>query len=165
MLDRDAIAALIPHAGAMCLLDSVQAWSADRIAATSRSHLHPGNPLRRDGRLAAVCGCEYAFQAAALHGALLAGGVRQRAGFLAGLQLGVIGAERLDDPALGTLAVEAVLELADPGGLIYRFRVASGTGAVLLEGRGTIVLPPPGSSRGVPASGDGPVPVGVGADP
>jgi len=141
VLDRDAIRALIPHQGAMCLLERVRDWSATRIAASARSHLDPANPLRRDGRLAAICGCEYAFQAAALHGALLAGGIPQPAGRLAGLQLGRIGAARLDDPALGTLAVEAVLELADPGGLIYGFRLADAQGRVLLEGRGTIVLP------------------------
>ncbi len=141
MLDRDAIRALIPHQGAMCLLESARAWSATRIAASARSHLDPANPLRRNGRLAAICGCEYAFQAAALHGALMGGGVPQPAGRLAALRLGRIAAARLDDPALGTLAVEAVLELADPGGLIYDFRLADVRGNTLLEGRGTIVLP------------------------
>ena len=141
MLDRDAICALIPHQGAMCLLDGVNEWSATRIAASARSHLDPANPLRRDGRLAAICGCEYAFQAAALHGALLAGGVPRLPGRLAGMQLDHMGAVRLDDPALGTLAVEAVLELADRGGLIYGFRLADTHGTVLLAGRGTIVLP------------------------
>jgi predicted hotdog family 3-hydroxylacyl-ACP dehydratase len=140
-IDPDSIRALIPHQGAMCLLDRVREWSATRIAATASSHLDPGNPLRRDGRLAAICGCEYAFQAAALHGALLAGGVPRPAGRLAALQLGRIAAARLDDPAFGMLAIEATLELADPGGLIYGFRVASEAGTVLLAGRGTIVLP------------------------
>lgn len=140
MLDRDAIRALIPHQGAMCLLDGVRAWSATAIAATAGSHLDLANPLRRGGRLAMVCGCEYAFQAAALHGALLAG-TRQPAGRLAGLQLDRIAGARLDDPAFGTLTVEAALELADPGGMIYCFRLADAQGAVLLAGRGTIVLP------------------------
>jgi predicted hotdog family 3-hydroxylacyl-ACP dehydratase len=142
MLDRDAIRALIPHQGAMCLLETVRDWSATRIAATASSHLDAHNPLRRDGRLAAICGCEYACQAAALHGALLAGGAPQPAGWLAGLQLGRIGVARLDDPALGALAIEAVLELADPGGLIYGFRLTSEQGTALMEGRATIVLPP-----------------------
>lgn len=141
MLDRAAIAGLIPHQGAMCLLDGVRAWSVAHIEAFARSHLDPANPLRRAGRLAAVCGCEYAFQAAALHGALCAGGVAQPAGWLAGLQLGFVGADRLDDPALGTLTVVASLELSDPGGLIYGFRVSAGDATLLLEGRGTIVLP------------------------
>ncbi len=143
MLDHDAIRALIPHQGAMCLLDGVRDWSATRISAVARSHLDPGNPLRRDGRLAAVCGSEYGCQAAALHGALLAGGVPQPVGWLAGLQLTRIATARLDDPALGTLAVEAVLELADPGGLIYGFRLQSEHGAILLEGRGTVILSRP----------------------
>lgn len=141
MLDRDAIRALIPHQGAMCLLETVRDWSAAHIAAMGRSHLDPANPLRRDGRLSTVCGCEYALQAAALHGALLAGGKPQPAGWLAKLQIGRIGAARLDDPALGTMLVEAALELAEPAGLIYGFRLTDERGMVLLEGRGTIVLP------------------------
>jgi hypothetical protein len=39
------------------------------------------------------------------------------------------------------LAVEAELEFADPNGLIYRFRLSSALGEMLLEGRGTIKLP------------------------
>ena len=140
MLDRAGIAALIPHQGAMCLLDGVRDWSAAGIAAFARSHLDPVNPLRRGGGLSAICGCEYAFQAAALHGALLCGFRPQPAGWIAGLQLSHLAAVRLDDPAHGTLAIGATLELADPAGLIYGFRVANQGGTPLLEGRATIVM-------------------------
>jgi len=71
MLTREQIQALIPHQGTMCLLDRVLAWSAAEITCTASSHLAPRNPLRRDGRLGAICGIEYGLQAAALHGALV----------------------------------------------------------------------------------------------
>ena len=42
-LGRDEILALIPHGGAMCLLDVLLNWDADHI--TCLSH-RAGNPLR-----------------------------------------------------------------------------------------------------------------------
>jgi predicted hotdog family 3-hydroxylacyl-ACP dehydratase len=74
MLSREQIVALVPHQGAMCLLDRVLRWSAEDIVCGASSHLLPDNPLRRDGRLGAICGIEYGLQAAALHGALVAHG-------------------------------------------------------------------------------------------
>ncbi|MGH7122490.1 MAG: phosphotransferase, partial [Acetobacteraceae bacterium] len=86
---------MIPHAGAMCLLDHVTEWSATGIRAVARSHLDPVNPLRRNGRLSAICGSEYALQAAALHGALVGGGRPQPAGRLVALRLERISVSRL----------------------------------------------------------------------
>ena len=80
MIGRDRIMALIPHQGAMCLLDEAVLWTAERIVCRAVSHLDPANPLRRAGGLHALCGAEYALQAAALHGALLADGTPQPAG-------------------------------------------------------------------------------------
>ena len=131
----------------MCLLDAVESWDRHAIHAVSRSHLAPDNPLRRRQRLEMVCGAEYAFQGAALHAALLAGGVARkqgmirRQGMVASLRLDRIGADRLDDPAHGLLHIRSMLELNDPGGLIYGFVLRSEAGALLLEGRGTIVFP------------------------
>jgi predicted hotdog family 3-hydroxylacyl-ACP dehydratase len=141
LIDRRAILSLIPHQGAMCLLDSVERWSGQDIVVRSRSHLAPDNPLRRNNRLELVCGAEYAFQAAALHGALTAGSVPHKPGYVASLRLGRFGAGRLDDPAHGLLNIHAMLELNDPAGLIYGFALCSEDGALLLEGRGTIVFP------------------------
>ena len=59
-LSRAEIAELIPHAGAMCLLDGVLDWDASRIRCVSRGHRDAGNPLRVDGHLPALCGIEYA---------------------------------------------------------------------------------------------------------
>jgi predicted hotdog family 3-hydroxylacyl-ACP dehydratase len=135
------IAALIPHAGAMVLLDHVAAWDAAAIRCGSRSHLDAGNPLRRDGRLAAICGVEYGLQAAALHGALLAGGVAQQAGYLARLREVALHVDRLDDDALGTLVVEARLERQEMNGMVYALSVAAEDGRTLVAARASIALP------------------------
>ena len=141
--DRDGvtidIAAFIPHAGAMCLLASVAEWSDDAITCLVTSHLDPANPLRSRGRLPAVCGIEYALQAAAVHGALR-GGEPQPPGYVAALRLAEMAAGRLDDPALGTLRAQARREHGDATGLVYAIRLADGDGRTLLAGRATIVL-------------------------
>lgn len=134
------IAALVPHAGAMCLLDRVLAWDADRILCAARSHLDPANPLRRAGRLVALCGLEYALQAAALHGALR-DGRPQPAGYVAALRDVALHAARLDDPAHGELRVSATLEQGESAGLLYALRVEAERGAALVEGRAAIALP------------------------
>jgi len=56
----------------MCLLDEVLSWNATRVQCRSSTHRDASNPLRNRGCLAAVCGIEYAAQAMAVHGALIA---------------------------------------------------------------------------------------------
>ncbi len=141
---------LIAHQGAMCLLDHVEAWDMSKIRCRASSHLDPGNPLRRNGRLSGVCGIEYGLQAAAAHGALLAiaacsarltGIVAEPAGYLASLRGTEIRIDRLDDPSLGELRITAALALRDVGGCVYEFSLASQAGRVLVCGRAVIVLP------------------------
>lgn len=134
---REAIARLIPHQGAMCLLERVEACDATRIACGSSTHRDIDNPLRRDGALPAACAIEYALQAMALHGALTAGAA-QGPGFLAALAGVEMAVERLDDID-GALAVRAEALAQESRGFIYRFEVAGG-GALLLSGRATILL-------------------------
>ena len=137
-IDRHQIRALIPHAGAMCLLDHVLTWGPDAIvcqAVNSNSH---DNPLRRRGRLGAACGIEYAAQAMALHGALNAAGGPQRAGMLASVRDAYCHAATLDE---GTLTIEARLLLSEGLRVIYEFTV-SGAEKMLLEGRAAVVLGP-----------------------
>jgi predicted hotdog family 3-hydroxylacyl-ACP dehydratase len=138
-LDRGAIARLVPHGEAMCLLDRALFWDAESIACEADRHRDPGNPLRRNGRLPAICGVEYALQAMALHGALLAGGAAQPAGYLSSLRDVSIGAERLDAVA-GPLGIRARALAAEAGGFIYRFEV-EGEGRTLLMGQAAIILP------------------------
>ena len=71
-LNRQWIERHIPHAGRMCLLDEVLEWDANRIVCRSSTHRDVDNPLRVNGTLGAACGIEYAAQAMAVHGALIA---------------------------------------------------------------------------------------------
>ena len=71
-LDRQWIEQHIAHKGRMCLLDEVLSWDAARIRCRSATHRSADNPLRLHGRLGAACGIEYAAQAMAVHGALIA---------------------------------------------------------------------------------------------
>ncbi len=125
----------------MVLLDEVVRWDAAGILCRARSHLDPANPLRHAGRLASVCGLEYALQAAALHGALRAGGVAQPAGYVAALRTVALHADRLDEPNLGPLAVSAIMEAQEGFGMVYALEVHSAAGALLVCGRATIALP------------------------
>jgi predicted hotdog family 3-hydroxylacyl-ACP dehydratase len=134
---RAAIAALVPQQGAMCLLDCVETCDAAGIACVATGHGDLAHPLRRDGRLPAVCGVEYALQAMALHGALT-DGAAQGVGFVAALSGVVLAVERLD-AVVGPLHVVATALARESRGFIYDF-VVSGDGQVLLSGRATIIL-------------------------
>ena len=123
------------------LLDEVLGWDAGVIRCSARSHLDAGNPLRRGGRLGAVCGVEYGLQAAAVHGALRDGG-RQAAGYVARLRDVVLHVPYLDEAGFGVLVVEAALLRAEGGGMVYVLRVMAEDGRVLVEGGATIALPP-----------------------
>ncbi len=145
LLTRERIASLIPHSGAMCLLDGVVQWDANRIHCMSRSHCAVDNPLRADGRLPAVCGVEYAAQAMAVHGALAGKiGGRPRAGYLASLRDVVCRRDRLDDLE-GDLLVEAEQVAGDGAHVIYRFRLRVGEVEVL-SGQALVVLDTAGTA-------------------
>ncbi|WP_246089266.1 hotdog family protein [Paraburkholderia guartelaensis] len=142
-LDRAWIAARIPHSGTMCLLDAVQSWDETHIRCIATSHRDPHNPLRSRGRLAAVCGVEYAAQAMAVHGALLgaldgAEAGRPRVGFLASVRTVVAHIERLDTLA-APLAIEAERVSGSGNTILYGFTVR-GEGRVLLTGRAAVML-------------------------
>ena len=139
MISREAIAAMIPHAGSMCLLDGVLAWDAGSIRCLSRTHRDGHNPLRVDEKLPALCGVEYAAQAMAIHG-VLAGNVgrRPRLGYLASLREVRCARTRLDDLE-GDLIVEAERLMGEENHVIYRFEVRVGDLEVL-RGRAAVVL-------------------------
>ncbi len=142
MLDRAWIAAHIPHQGSMCLLDAVQNWSADAITCTATSHTDPANPLRADNRLGTANGIEYAAQAMAIHGALLASEVNEggqpRQGYLTSVRGVTLHAARLDDLP-GELLVRAERLSGDANHILYQFSV-SHADRCLLEGRAAVVL-------------------------
>lgn len=146
-LDRAWIMSRIPHQGGMCLLDHVRAWDEQRVLCVADSHRAPDNPLRAHGGLAAACGIEYAAQAMAVHGALLAQQEhRPRAGFLASVRGVTLRVGRLDDIA-NDLEVEARHFSSDGNHILYDFSIAA-AGRTLLEGRAAVVLDAQGKFPG-----------------
>ncbi|NMM25730.1 MAG: 3-hydroxylacyl-ACP dehydratase [Glaciimonas sp.] len=138
-LDHAWIAAHIPHQGEMCLLHRVQDWDAQSVRCSAVSHRALNNPLRAHGRLGAACGIEYAAQAMAVHGALLASQVAPaKAGFLASVRAARLHVGRLDDIA-AELTVEARQFSSDGNNVLYDFWVRA-AGRILLEGRAAVVL-------------------------
>lgn len=134
---RAEIARLVPHQGAMCLLDRVVACDAAGIVCVASGHHDVAHPLRRDDGLPAICGVEYALQAMALHGALT-DGAPQGVGFLVGLSAVSMPATRLDTVP-GELRIVATALARESRGFIYDVAI-SGGGQALLSGRATIML-------------------------
>lgn len=140
VLDHAWIARHIPHQGSMCLLDHVAAWDEQRIECRASSHRAAANPLRAAGRLGAACGIEYAAQAMAVHGALLAppDSTRPRVGYLVSVRGVKLHVPRLDDIA-ADLLVTATCITRGENNILYQFSV-SAAGRLLLEGRAAVVV-------------------------
>jgi predicted hotdog family 3-hydroxylacyl-ACP dehydratase len=144
-LNRDDIASLIPHAGRMVLLDEVLDWDDAHIVCRTRAHQDRGNPLHVAGELSSVCGIEFAAQAMAVHGGLVARNgsdpaSKPRAGFLASVRNVRMDVLRLDDID-GALTIEAVREAGDDRNVLYRFAVRVGD-VSLVSGRAAVLLMP-----------------------
>lgn len=140
MIGRDAILALVPHQGAMCLWDEVLAWDATTIRLQARNHHDPAHPLRgADGRLRAVHLCEYGAQAMAVHGGLRAQATGEVAkpGLLVALRGVALHVARIDDLP-GALECEASLLVDGDAGWQYAFRIVH-AGALLAEGRAAVL--------------------------
>ena len=131
---------LIPHRGAMALLDRVVEWDDVRIVVTATSHNDLTNPLRDGGWLRAVHLCEYGAQAMAIHGGLLArrAGSTAAPGFLVSLRSVELRVERIDD-LLGELRVSAEKLSADDASLLYAFRIEHAD-SIIGEGRAMVSL-------------------------
>lgn len=145
LLDRAGIEALVPHAGSMCLWDTLQSADAQNAHCLTDSHRRSDNPLRRDDRLSAVHLIEYGAQAMAVHGGWLAraAGSAAQPGVLAAVRDLQLAVERLDD-------IDAPLEchaqrlVANAGGWMYQFTL-SAAGRELGRGRASVIpiQPPP----------------------
>ena len=123
----------------MCLLDRVEAWDAQRIQCRAHSHRDADHPLRAHGRLGAVCGIEYAAQAMAVHGTLLApASTPARAGYLISVRGAQLHVARLDDVG-DDLMIEAECVTRGDNQVLYRFSVGA-AGRLLLAGRAAVVL-------------------------
>jgi predicted hotdog family 3-hydroxylacyl-ACP dehydratase len=113
------------------------------LQAQALSHRDPHNPLRSASGLLATAAIEYAAQAMALHGALLAraGGGTARPGFLASARGVDCQRLRLDDLA-GPLLVAVQRQAGDERQLLYAFTV-SHADEVVVAGRVAVVLNTP----------------------
>ncbi len=123
----------------MCLIDTVRRYDESSIDCATRTHQAKDNPLRADGRLGAICGVEYAAQAAAIHSGLLnaSSGRKPKSGYLAAIRGVQLGAQRLDDIDV-ELEIAAKQVLLDETSCIYEFTIKARE-RELLRGRLTVV--------------------------
>lgn len=140
IMGRDAILGLIPHGGAMCLLDDVLHWDETGITCCSRRYAAADNPMRRaDGTLGSAAGIEITSQAMALHGRLSAPAEGPpRPGFLVSLRDVRLRAAILP-PDIGPLTIAAQRLLGDARGASYGFTVSAGEDE-WLSGRATVLF-------------------------
>ncbi|WP_018608461.1 hypothetical protein [Uliginosibacterium gangwonense] len=139
MPDRAWIAAHIPHHGSMCLLDNVEHWDANHIRCHTSSHTDAANPLRAAGRLGIANGIEYAAQAMAIHGALLADSDETpRAGYLTSVREVTWHSSRLDDLA-APLVIDAERLSGSANTILYSFSLQA-AGHTVLSGRASVML-------------------------
>jgi predicted hotdog family 3-hydroxylacyl-ACP dehydratase len=139
MLGHDDIAALIPHQGTMCLLERVLEWDAEHIVAATTTHRAKNNPLSSGGRLRALHLCEYAAQAMAVHGGLIAraAGSKAQPGMLVSLREVELAREHIEDLA-GELRISASRLLAGNDSWQYSFTAHHGE-ELLARGRAAIM--------------------------
>ena len=135
----------------MCLLHCVEAWDQQHIQCRAHSHRAIDNPVRAYGRLGAACGIEYAAQAMAVHGALLApsDSSSARIGYLVSVRSTRLLVPRLDD-IVTDLLVDATCITHSENHILYQFSI-SAAGRLLLDGRAAVVL---NAEVLTPASGD-----------
>ena len=142
MIGQDRIRALIPHAGAMCLLEQVLHWDESSISCLATSHRDPAHPLRRAEGLSALHLIEYCAQAMALHRGLVSeskGEVAPR-GWLVATRDFKLAVARLDDlPAPITITARELLYYE--GGTQYEV-AAEADGLALGGGRISVVKVP-----------------------
>ena len=142
-LEHAGIAARVPHAGTMCLLDRLLHWDERHVHCSAVGHAAPDHPLRSASGLLVTAGIEYAAQAMALHGALVAPPEgAPTPGFLASVRGVVSQVLRLDDIA-GALQVHAERLAGDDRQILYAFALRDDAGRELLAGRATVVLNTP----------------------
>ena len=138
-MSGNEIQSLVPHAGAMCLLERIVHWDENCAMLATTTHRSTANPLRRHGRLHAVHLCEYGAQAMAAHGGLVArkAGSVAKPGVLVSLREVTLAVDWLDRLG-GELLVEASRLLGGAGGVQYAFRVTH-EGRELARGRAAVI--------------------------
>lgn len=139
-LSREQILGLIPHAGAMCLLDTTESWNTTEIICLSTRYALPDNPLRQaDGTLGSASLIEIAAQAMALHGRLSAPrNAPPRPGLLVSLRDVMLYTGMLDGTH-GPVRITVKRSLGDARGASYVFEVDA-SGQRLAEGRAMVLF-------------------------
>ena len=137
------VADLVPHSGAMCLLDEVSQWSLEQIQC--RADVRTPHPLAIGPRLPATALIEYAAQAMAAHGQLLA----RQGGDSATPGQGMLAAIRATDlhcrwVTVTQLAVMARQLSSDSNQMLYAFEVSARgagnqQGQLLASGRALVL--------------------------
>ena len=132
---------LIPHQGAMCLLDTIESWDDRHIVCVATSHRRIDNPLRDRTGLRSLCAIEYGAQAIAAHAALLGlpSGQGSGVGVLAAVNDIITTVSHLDSIE-GPLRIRADAILLHGNGRIYDVMVHD-NGRTLLSGRLSVMIP------------------------
>jgi len=132
-----AIADLLPHTGAMILIDEIVACDDTSIVCATSRHRDPENPMRDDGRLSSLAAVEFAAQAMALHGALRCSPpkplVDGRLVTVRDVELAIADL----DAAAAPLRIECVMEAASADASGYAFTI-SAAGVLVARGRATV---------------------------
>jgi predicted hotdog family 3-hydroxylacyl-ACP dehydratase len=125
MLEKSQIEVLLPHQGAMFLLERVVRFDRNEIDCIATSHRDPGNPLRHLECLPAHVAIEYAAQTAGVHGGLLNRQLHPDApaqmGYLAVVSNLHWQVDRLDDLP-GQLEIHARRTAVTPGAALTMWR-------------------------------------------
>jgi predicted hotdog family 3-hydroxylacyl-ACP dehydratase len=150
-IDRAWIQRHIPHQGSMCLLEMVKQWDDTTIVCLAHSHAALDNPLRNTHGLPISAGIEYAAQAMAVHGALLAP-VDQlpEVGYLTSVRNVQWWTPRLDDVG-AELTIQATRLSGNDISLLYDFSIFCHD-RLLLRGRAGVMVKPPFSPQNSPAA-------------
>ncbi len=129
------IAGLLPHAGTARMMERVVRWDREHIVAATTRHRAADNPLRKDGRLAAVHLAEFGAQTMAIHGGLLnrADGVAPKPALLVSVRDFSCTRDFVDDLG-GELEITARVLLASAAGFQYSFEVGH-AGEMIASGR------------------------------
>jgi predicted hotdog family 3-hydroxylacyl-ACP dehydratase len=118
------IGKLLPHAGTARMIERALRWDREQIVATTTRHRAVDNPLRKDGRLAAVHLAEFGAQAMAIHGGLLnrEDGIAPKPALLVSVRDFRSTRDFIEDLP-GELQITARVLLASAAGFQYSFEI------------------------------------------
>jgi predicted hotdog family 3-hydroxylacyl-ACP dehydratase len=145
-IDRAWIQRHIPHQGNMCLLEEATQWDDTTIQCLARSHVAMDNPMRNTQGLPISAGIEYAAQAMAVHGAMLAPlNQLPEVGYLTSVRNVQWWVPRLDNVG-AEITIQATRISGNEVSLLYDFSILC-RDRLLLCGRASVMVTPPFSPQ------------------